>query len=79
MGSTKEKKMFYLETLKRKTLSIYSDKCKKVYVSLYEVIFDRNGAKAYVKNLRVLSERKIREKWFNEIFWSLQHSKFNPF
>ncbi len=28
---------------------------------MYEVIFDINGAKAYVKNLRVLSQRKIRE------------------
>ncbi len=31
---------------------------------MYEVIFDRNGAKSYVKNLRVLSQRKIRETWF---------------
>jgi hypothetical protein len=35
---------------------------------MYEVIFDRNGAKAYVENPRVLSQRKIRETWFYEIF-----------
>jgi hypothetical protein len=28
---------------------------------MYEVIFDINGAKAFVKNLRVLSQRTIRE------------------
>ncbi len=35
---------------------------------MYEVIFDRKGAKAYVENPRVLSQRKIRETWFYEIF-----------
>jgi hypothetical protein len=44
-------------------LSICSDKCEIVYVSMFEVIFDRNGAKVYVKNLRVLSQRKIRETY----------------
>ncbi len=34
---------------------------------MYEVIFDRNGAKAYVKNVLVLFQRKIRETWFYEI------------
>jgi hypothetical protein len=34
--------------------------------SMFEIIFDRNGAKAYVKNLRVLS--KIRGTWLYEIF-----------
>jgi hypothetical protein len=34
---------------------------KKYTFSMYEIIFDRNGANAYVKNLRVLSQRKIRE------------------
>jgi hypothetical protein len=34
---------------------------------MFEVIFDRNGAKAYVKNLPVLSKRKICETWFYEI------------
>jgi hypothetical protein len=29
---------------------------------------NKNGAKAYVKNLRVFSQRKIRETWFYEIF-----------
>ncbi len=50
-------------------LSICSDKCiKKVYVFMYEVIFDRNGAKAYVKNPRVLSQRKIRETPAQHVF-----------
>ncbi len=49
-------------------LSICSDKCEIVYVSMFDVIFDRNGAEAYVKNLRVLSQGKIREMWFYEIF-----------
>ncbi len=39
-------------------LSICSDKCKKVYVFMYEVIFDRNGAKAYIK----IYEFSLREK-----------------
>jgi hypothetical protein len=47
-------------------LSICSDKCGKVFVSMFEIIFDINGAKAYVKNLRVLS--KIRGTWLYEIF-----------
>ncbi len=38
--------------------------------SMYEAIFDRNGAKAYVKNPRVFSQRNIRETWFYEIFHS---------
>ncbi len=50
-------------------LSICSE---SVYVSKNEVIFDRNGAKVYVKNLRVSSERKIRETRFYEIFQSLR-------
>jgi hypothetical protein len=40
---------------------------------MYEVIFVRNGPQTYVKNLRVLSQRKIRETWFYEIFYS--HSR----
>jgi hypothetical protein len=31
---------------------------------MYEVIFDRNSAKAYVKNLRVLSRRKSAKRGF---------------
>ncbi len=43
-------------------------KCEIVYISMFDVVFDRIGANAYVKNLRVLSQRKIRETWFYEIF-----------
>ncbi len=52
-------------------LSICSDKCKKYKVPFTkQVIFDRNGAKAYVKNRRALSQRNIRETWFYEILKS---------
>ncbi len=39
---------------------------------MYEVIFDRNGAKAHVKNLRVLSQRKSAKRGFMR---SYSHSK----
>ena len=32
--------------------------------SMHEVIFVRNGAKAYVKNSQVFLREKIREMWF---------------
>ncbi len=50
-----------------KKMSICSDKCEIVHVLLSEVIFDRNGAKVYVKNLRVLSQKKSA----NVVFWNL--------
>jgi hypothetical protein len=31
---------------------------------MFEVIFDRNGAKVYVKNLRVLSHKKSAKRGF---------------
>ncbi len=31
---------------------------------MFEVIFDRNGAKIYVKNLRVLSQKKSAKRGF---------------
>ncbi len=50
---------------------------------MFEVIFDRNGAIAYVKNLRVLSQRKICETWFYEIVVDaakgLEAREFSPF
>jgi hypothetical protein len=36
-----------------------SDKCEIVYVSMFAVIFDRNGAKVYVKKIYEIS---LREK-----------------
>ncbi len=51
---------FPITSKPKEYLSICADKCEKVYVSMLEVIFDRNGAKAYVKNLRVLFQRKMR-------------------
>ncbi len=41
-----------------KNFSICSDKCEIVHVLQSEVIFDRNGAKVHVKNLRILSQKK---------------------
>jgi hypothetical protein len=46
------------------SLSICSDKCEIVHVFMFEVLFDRNGAKAYVKNLRVLSQEKSAKRGF---------------
>jgi hypothetical protein len=45
-------------------LSFCSDKYEIVHVSMFEVIFDRNGAKVYVRNLRVLSRRKSAKRGF---------------
>ncbi len=63
--------IFYNQRLyftRKKCLSICSDKCKKVYVSMYEIIFDRNGAKAYIKkSTSSLSEKNPR----NVILWNL--------
>jgi hypothetical protein len=60
--------LYFIRKVRNEYLSICSDKWKKLYVSMYEIVFDRNGAKAYVKNLRVLSQRKIRETRFFKIF-----------
>jgi hypothetical protein len=54
-------RLYFIRKVRNKYLSICSDKCKKYTFSMYEIIFDRKGANAYVKNLRVLSQRKIRE------------------
>ncbi len=47
-------------------LSFCSDKCEIVHVSMFEVIFDRNGVKVDVRNLRVpvLSQRKSAKRGF---------------
>jgi|LakMenE01Jun11ns_1017448.scaffolds.fasta_scaffold9476261_1 hypothetical protein len=37
---------------------------------MYEVIFVRNGAKAFVKKSTSFPQRKIRETGFYEIFYS---------
>ncbi len=50
-------------------LSICSDKCEIVHVFMFEVIFDRNGAKVYVKKSTNSLSRKIRETWFLESPW----------
>jgi hypothetical protein len=59
---------FCLEVGLSQSLSICSDKCKKVYVLCTELIFFINGAKAYVKNPRVLHREKSAKRGFYEIF-----------
>ncbi len=59
----------FLKNLKQ--LSICSDKCEIVNVFMFEVIFDRHGAKVYVKRLRVLAQKTC----FFLIFQSLQHTE----
>jgi hypothetical protein len=60
-------------------LSICSGKCEIVYVSMFKVIFDRYGAKVYVKNLQKptssLSGKNTRNVVI-EIFKSLQSPYF---
>jgi hypothetical protein len=41
---------------------------KKIYVLCTELIFVRNGAKAYVKKSTSFSQRKIRETWFYHFY-----------
>ncbi len=48
----------------KQDLSICSDKSEIVNVSMFEVIFDRNGAKVYVRNLLVLSHGKSAKQSF---------------
>ncbi len=52
--------------------------CEIVYVSMFKVIFDRSGVKAYAK-IYEFSLREKSETWFYEIFQSLQQSKYSNY
>ncbi len=65
--------MLYTIYMMWDNLSIYSDKCKKVYVSMNEVIFDRNGAKPYVKKIYEFSLR-VKSAKRNFFMKSFSHS-----